>query len=94
MQRLNALVKMKIKNMLPSQFAIMFDGWSSGGTHFLAVFAVFPDAESERGYNRVLLSFAPLHDEEHLDANSHWDSVYEILAFFGKNFLKRRMFDR
>ena len=87
MRRLQVVVEQKIRDLLPSQFAIMFDGWSSGGTHFLAVFAVFPDDTNDRGYNRVLLSFAPLEDEEHLDANSHWDSVYEVLKMYGKNFM-------
>jgi hypothetical protein len=69
--------------ILPLQFAVMFDGWSSNGMHYLAVFAVWPDDTQERGYNRALLSFAPLDDEERLDANSHWDSVYEILTCRG-----------
>ena len=87
MQRLQVQVENKIRKILPSQFAIMFDGWSSGGTHFLAVFALYDDASHNDGYNRALLSFAPLADEEHMDADSHWDSIYEILTFYGKNFL-------
>jgi hypothetical protein len=87
MRKLQISVENRIRDLLPSLFDIMFDGWSSGGTHFLAVFAVYPDPKMTQGYNRALLSFAPLLDEQHLNADSHWDTVYGILDFYGKNFL-------
>ena len=85
MQRLQVQVENKIQKILPSHFSIMFDGWSSGGTHLLAVFALYDDASHKDIIER--LSFTPLADEEHMDADSHWDSIYEILTFYGKNFL-------
>eukprot|EP00474_Spongospora_subterranea_P010852 CRZ11310.1 hypothetical protein [Spongospora subterranea] len=48
----------KIKDILPDQFAIVFDEWSHHSTHYLAVFAVFPEVRNEKGYDRVLLSFS------------------------------------
>jgi hypothetical protein len=34
-----------------------------------------------------MLSFAPLQDEEHLDADSHMNTILEILQFYGKDYL-------
>ena len=39
--RLVALVEKKISNLLPNKFAIVFDGWTAGTTHYLGVFASF-----------------------------------------------------
>ena len=63
-----------------------FDGWTESSVHYLGVFAVYPDNQLESGYNKVLLSFAPLIHDEDLSAASHHESIYEILQTFGKNF--------
>ncbi|CEG36243.1 Tam3-transposase (Ac family) [Plasmopara halstedii] len=86
MSHLSELVRNKIRNLLPSQFAIVFDGWTDCSTHFLAVFAVFPDKDQQTGYNKALLSFFPLADETSLDADSHHESIYDVLQQFGKDF--------
>jgi hypothetical protein len=67
-------------------FALVFDGWSSHGTHFLTIFATWPDIQQASGYSQAILSFAPLSDEEHLDAQSNKDSMHGILQFYGKSF--------
>ena len=67
-------------------FALVFDGWSSHGTHFLTIFATWPDIQQASGYSQVMLSFAPLSDEEHLDAQSHKESMHGILQFYGKDY--------
>ncbi len=59
---------------------------ASGSTHFLAVFACFPRSDAKDGYERALLSFAPLLDEEHLNADSHNQSIYKILQFYEKDY--------
>ena len=41
-------VKRKITDVLPDRFALVFDGWSSGDTHFIAIFATCP-AENTKG---------------------------------------------
>ena len=57
-------VDKKISDMLPDQFAIILDGWFSGSTHFLAVFASFP-YNNDPGFQLRLLTFSPLGDECH-----------------------------
>jgi hypothetical protein len=57
-------------------------GWNL----FLTVFALWPDPNEVNGYGRAMLSFAPLQDEERLDADSRKESIYEILWFYGKEF--------
>ena len=37
------------------------------------------------GYNILLLSFFPFNDEESLSADSHHDSLYDVLKHFGKD---------
>lgn len=41
MHKLVSLVESKISDELPDLFAIVFDGWSAGDTHFVAVYASY-----------------------------------------------------
>jgi hypothetical protein len=43
MMQLTVKVEQKVKSLLPNMFSLAFDGWSSGGTHFITVFAMWPD---------------------------------------------------
>jgi hypothetical protein len=86
MCRCTSNVEKKIRNILPDQFALGFDGWSDFSTHYLAVFAFFPDNCSELGYKKVLLSFSPLQDESKLTADSHHESIYQVLQLYGRDF--------
>jgi hypothetical protein len=86
MSRLTVLVENKIRKLLPDIFSLTFDSWCSGGTHFLTVFALWRDPSEVNGYVRAMLSFCPLQDEERLDSDSHKESIYEILRFYGKEF--------
>jgi hypothetical protein len=63
-------------------FAPVFDGWTLDQSHYLGVFATFPDEESTTGYKMVLLSFLPMTNEESSmpllmlnTLNSFWDIV-------------------
>jgi hypothetical protein len=87
MMRLTVKVEQKVKSLLPDMFSLAFDGWSSGGTHFITVFAMWPDPDQSKGYSQAMLSFARLQDEEHLNADSHMNSILEILHFYGKDYL-------
>ena len=86
MLHMTVKVERLIRTRLSDMFALGFDGWSSGSTHFLGVFAVFPRRDAKDGYERALLSFAPFLDEEHLNADSHKQSIYEILRFYDKDY--------
>lgn len=37
------LVESKISRLLPGHFALVLDSWSNRDTHYLAVYATFPD---------------------------------------------------
>ena len=52
-------VEHKISLTLPGKFALIFDGWSCGSTHYVAVYASYP-SESAYGYSTALLSFGPV----------------------------------
>lgn len=79
-------VEKKIKAILKDkQIALMFDGWSSSGTHFLAVFAVFPnDGKSPRS-DPILLSFSPLENEASLNTESHIKGFEYVLDVYNLN---------
>lgn len=74
------VLRNKIKSQLPDQFGLVIDGWTSSCRHFVALFAVFADAErltsdDELVRKHVLLSFSPLDDEQDLSAQSYFDHV-------------------
>jgi len=82
---LTAHVESKIRSQLPDRIALVFDGWSSNDTHFVAVYATY-SSESELGYNSVLLAFSPFEDESSQDAIHHLDFTKWVLSNYGKSF--------
>ncbi|KAH9108067.1 hypothetical protein AeMF1_016685 [Aphanomyces euteiches] len=83
MEKLSDGVEKKISDLLPDKFAIVFDGWSLGSTHYVAVFVSFPSSDSI-GYQKYLLSFAPINEEVSLNAMSHKKYLEFVLDVFGK----------
>ena len=81
--RVTAVVERKISDILPDKFALVFDGWTIGSTHFLAVFASFP-AEKEIGYSMRLLTMSPMGEEEDLTAPTHLKFIEYILGVYEK----------
>lgn len=81
---LTGAVEEKIKKLLPNMFALVFDGWTLGQSHYLGVFATFPDEESTTGYKKVLLSFSPMTNEESFNAATHVEYFEFILGYYGK----------
>lgn len=84
---LTKVVESKIAILLPDKFALVFDGWSNGTRHYVAIFASIPDAESKLGYKSLLLCFSPLTDEESQSADSHIKYFDFILRLYGKSWL-------
>ena len=78
MSLLTEEVERKITAMLPEQFALIFDGWSKSSTHFVALFASYPD-RNENGYSTVLLAFSPLQDETCFTAQAHLEFISWVL---------------
>jgi hypothetical protein len=40
MRQFTVIVEQKVKHCLPGIFSLAFEGWSSGGTYFMTVFAM------------------------------------------------------
>ena len=70
-----------IAKMLPDKFGLIFDGWSAGGTNFVAIFATFT-YEGER--KQFILSFSPLLGETSQDALQHLAFLESTLQIYGK----------
>lgn len=84
LRNLTEHVEKKIAALLPEKFAVVFDGWSGGDTHYVSIFATFP-SEHTMGYDSVLLGCSPMGDEDSLDATEHYRFVEEVLKIFGKS---------
>jgi hypothetical protein len=74
-------VKSKIKEELPEKFGLIFDAWTEGSTHYVAIFASYGHKEETRS---PLLSFSPLINEEDLSAPSYWFLIVQMLEIYGK----------
>lgn len=79
------LVEQRISASLPDIFALCFDGWSSGQTHYVALYATFPSSETGCGWDKVLLALSPMGDETSQNADEHIQFIDRSLEFFGKS---------
>ena len=84
LNKLTNLVEKKISLALPEIFSVVFEGWSCGDTHYLALFATYP-SKCNLGFEKVLLGFAPLGEEQSLDAESHFEYMEFVLEVFEKS---------
>ncbi|KAH9132292.1 hypothetical protein AeRB84_021278 [Aphanomyces euteiches] len=73
-----------VTRILPSKFALVFDGWTTGSTHYVAIFATIPSSDVI-SYKKILLSFSPINDEDSLSALSHKTYFKFELELFGKS---------
>jgi hypothetical protein len=74
----------KISEVLPKSFGLIFDGWTADGTHdhYVAIIASFMrNAYQEK----ILLAFSPMNDEADLTANAHIQFIEDTLHHYGKN---------
>lgn len=69
----------EVRINLSNYFGLIFDAWSEGGEHFVAVFASY--AVDDR-LQTPLLSFCPLLDSEDLTAESFRDLFAVIMDKF------------
>ncbi|ETV82390.1 hypothetical protein H257_05042 [Aphanomyces astaci] len=74
----------KISETLPESFAIVYDGWTSGSTHYVAMFATFPN-NYHRGYEKVLLAMSPMNEEDSLSAAAHVQYLNFVLGVYAKD---------
>lgn len=81
-------VEDELRADLPKKFGIIFDGWSEGSDHFIALFACY-DCKGET--KTPLLAFQPLPDydasteiEYQLTAAAHKEFIISTLAYYQK----------
>eukprot|EP00171_Calliarthron_tuberculosum_P020075 IDg20075t1 len=82
--RLTSNIESRISALLPEKFSIVFDGWTTGSTHYLAVFESFA-SPSPDGFSLRLLAFSPMIDESRLDAEEHVQFMQFTLELFKKS---------
>ncbi|RAW40390.1 hypothetical protein PC110_g3374 [Phytophthora cactorum] len=88
----------RIVEVLSLKFGIVLDGWTCGGRHYVAIFAVFDDGSSHQPCARkdddyfadsncpsrhfLLLAFSPVDGEDDLGAQSLFDLIADALSRF------------
>lgn len=84
MHDLTQRVEAKISAKLPKKFAIVFDGWSANQTHFVGMFATYPN-QFECGYEKTLLGISPFENEDSQSADAHIEYITYVLELFNRS---------
>ena len=77
-------VERKISSLIPKKFALVFDGWTAGSEHYVAVFAVFP-SDCKDGFKSCLLAFSTFDDGSTQSATAHVEFLDFVLEVFGQD---------
>lgn len=67
-----------MSKVLPGRFALIFDGWKCGVTHYIRFFATFP-SEKKEVYDKFLLGISPMADESTKHAAENQDFLNFLL---------------
>lgn len=70
MEQVSSPPEKKIASLLPDKFSLVFDGWSTYDTHYVAVFPTYP-IDTSKGINVVLLVIFPLEHEQSRTYEEH-----------------------
>lgn len=65
----------------------VIDGWSANGTHFLAIFASFPEYEAH-SYELLILAFSPPENERTLRADGNIYFITYVLSMLQEKWIK------
>ena len=84
MNLLTKKVEVEIANVIPENFAIVFDGWSNGSTHYVALFVSYPNNAGENEYSTALIAFSLKGNETGFTAYAH----FEFLSWVLQNILR------
>ena len=87
MNLLTKKIEVEIANIIPENFAIIFDRWSNGSTHYVALFVSYPNNASENEYSTALIAFSPIGNETEFTAKAH----FEYLSWVLQNILRKNM---
>jgi hypothetical protein len=74
-----------LRQGLPKKFGIIFDGWTEGNDHYIAIFACYPSGT-------YLIAFQPIPDYDsetvgadyRLNADAHYEFIISTLAFYDR----------
>ncbi|KAI3642900.1 hypothetical protein MP228_005012 [Amoeboaphelidium protococcarum] len=77
-------VKDYVASILPEKFGLLFDGWSKGTRHFVAIFAAWQSMPESRP---VLLAFGKLPVAGNQNANNHVELLSLVLSSYNKSML-------
>eukprot|EP01035_Chromulina_nebulosa_P024322 gene24322-31645_t len=74
----------RIAEVLPNLFGLIFDGWTADGTHdhYVAIIASFMRNSYQE---KILLAFSSMNEEADLTANAHIQFIEDTLHHYGKN---------
>lgn len=70
------LVEHAVIAELPARFGLLFNGWSDGCVHFVAIFATY---RIDDQYHETLIAFSPLLQEDDMGAAQHLEFIKESL---------------
>lgn len=79
------VVEAQIYVQLLETFAILFDLWTAGDAHFVAVFATHPESD-DMSHGLVHLTTSQFENESSQKADEHHSFTKLILSVFGKKF--------
>lgn len=77
MYKITKLIEKRIEDPLLERFSLILDGWSANEIQYVEIFAFYPSTRA-CGFDKVLLGFSPLGDEEKISAEGH----LEYIQFF------------
>lgn len=78
LDRLTTVAEQKAAKELPNKFALVFDGWTGGNVHYIALLATFP-AQNFLGYRKIILAFSPFEDETSQDSDKGLEFIKFVL---------------
>jgi hypothetical protein len=79
---LTPLVEQLIAEQIPGKLGLLFDGWTAGTVHYVAL---FPSYVNNVGIQKEhLLALAPLTNEEELGVQQHVEFIEATLALYSK----------
>ncbi len=76
-------VEEKIPKMLPNLFSVIFDGWTNGDSHYVAIYAPF-SSDNKSGCKLVLLAFSLFENETSQGASDHREFITLVLELYVK----------
>lgn len=87
MQKLMIVVDGEITASIPEIFAVIFDCWEGGDTHYVATFATF-SYENSLGFSKAQLGMSPMENGDFLNAAEHYVYLEYVILVHGNTLRK------